>query len=464
MLTKDIAVRQPESSGWLSYRTVWRWHFYAGIFSIPFVLWLSITGSIYLFKPQVELWLDRSYDSPLVSGLHASAEEQIMAALTAIPGSSLHYYQLPRSSQSAVQVIVGRDTEEYRVYVHPQTLKVLKVDNEDMRPMKIVQRLHGELLLGDMGSMIVELAASWAIILIITGLYLWWPRQSSSLAGILFVRIHMGRRILWRDLHAITGIWISAFALFLLFSGMPWAKSWGGNLKRVRAIFETAPVRQDWTTGRSSELENRMALNRKPSESMESAHAEHMHHHAPRPQSYAPVDRIIAAVAPMQLPEPVLISPPAQMGEAWTAKSDTQNRPLRAVLTVDAQSGRILKRVDFGQRPMLDRIIGTSVAAHEGQLFGIANQLLGLFTALGLITISVSAIVLWWRRRPNGVLGAPVAISKPRFTFGLVVLIVGLGLYLPAFGLSLIAVIITEHIVLRRLPSTQKWLGLQTVS
>jgi uncharacterized iron-regulated membrane protein len=113
---------------------------------------------------------------------------------------------------------------------------------------------------------------------------------------------------------------------------------------------------------------------------------------------------------------------------------------------------------------MLDRIIGTSVAAHEGQLFGIANQLLGLFTALGLITISVSAIVLWWRRRPNGVLGAPVAISKPRFTFGLVVLIVGLGLYLPAFGLSLIAVIITERFLLQRLPPAQKWLGLQTVS
>ena len=36
------------------YRLVWRWHFYAGIFCIPFILSLSISGAIYLFKPQID--------------------------------------------------------------------------------------------------------------------------------------------------------------------------------------------------------------------------------------------------------------------------------------------------------------------------------------------------------------------------------------------------------------------------
>ncbi len=36
------------------YRTVWRWHFYAGLFVIPFMLILAITGIIYLFKPQLD--------------------------------------------------------------------------------------------------------------------------------------------------------------------------------------------------------------------------------------------------------------------------------------------------------------------------------------------------------------------------------------------------------------------------
>jgi uncharacterized iron-regulated membrane protein len=36
------------------YRTLWRWHFYAGLFVIPFILLLSVSGSLFLFKPQID--------------------------------------------------------------------------------------------------------------------------------------------------------------------------------------------------------------------------------------------------------------------------------------------------------------------------------------------------------------------------------------------------------------------------
>jgi hypothetical protein len=58
-------------------------------------------------------------------------------------------------------------------------------------------------------------------------------------------------------------------------------------------------------------------------------------------------------------------------------------------------------------------MVGTGMAAHEGQLFGISNQLLGLFTVIGLLLLSASAVILWWRRRAVGVLGAA---SRPRFS------------------------------------------------
>jgi uncharacterized iron-regulated membrane protein len=48
------------------YRTIWRWHFYAGLFVMPFILILSVTGAIYLFKPQIDRWEERKYHSPRV--------------------------------------------------------------------------------------------------------------------------------------------------------------------------------------------------------------------------------------------------------------------------------------------------------------------------------------------------------------------------------------------------------------
>src|ERR1700758_3649129 len=91
----------PEAARGLDYRTVWRWHFYAGLFCIPFVLWLSVTGSIYLFRPQIEAWLDRPYANLVIDGPRASPSAQARAAVAAVPGSTLHYYQLPTSAYSA---------------------------------------------------------------------------------------------------------------------------------------------------------------------------------------------------------------------------------------------------------------------------------------------------------------------------------------------------------------------------
>ena len=126
-----------------------------------------------------------------------------------MPGSTLNAYELPQADDSAVRVIVDRDGEAIRVYLHPQSLDVLKTVAEDDRFMRILFRLHGELLLGNRGSALVELAASWTIIMILTGLYLWWPRGAIGLRGVVFPRLGSSSRVFWRDIHAVTGVWIS---------------------------------------------------------------------------------------------------------------------------------------------------------------------------------------------------------------------------------------------------------------
>jgi uncharacterized iron-regulated membrane protein len=445
------------------YRAVWRWHFYAGIFCIPLVIWLACTGSIYLFKPQIERWLDRPYDHLALHGPQATPEAVANAAMDAVPGSSLHYYELPPSGDAAARVIVGVGKEEYRVYVHPQTLQILKVISEDKRPMRIIFRLHGELLAGDWGSRVVELAASWAIVLIASGLFLWWPRQTEKLAGVLWIRMRKGKRIFWRDLHAVTGVWVSAFALFLLLTGLPWAKSWGAYFRTIRAVTGTAVARQDWTTGRSSELAEREAMNRNSMAGATGEHAEHMGHVMHRMTSmnaYEPLNRLVPAAAELHLTYPVQIMPAMSGDHPWTVKSDAQNRPLRTVVTMDPATASIVSREDFNQKHIIDRIMGVGIAAHEGQLFGLMNQLISLATAMGLVLLSVSAVVLWWRRRSVGVLGAPLPTQRPRWTFALIAVIVALALYLPAMAVSLATVILMERLLLSRIPSVSRWLGL----
>ena len=440
---------------WPGYRTIWRWHFYAGLIAIPFILWLATTGSIYLFRPQIEAWLDRPYDHLEITGHRASAEAQVFAALGAVPGSSLHFYQIPATSQSAAQIIVGRGSDEFRVYVHPQTAHVMRVVNENSRPMTVVFHLHGELLMGDRGSMIVELAASWAIVMIATGLFLWWPRGAKGLGGILYPRLGQRQRIFWRDLHSVTGVWVSGLALFLLLTGLPWASNWGRYLEEIRSLTHTSG-NPDWTSGPAAEAPARLARN--------TVNMAGMHAHGGFVPNGAPpfygIDKIVAAVTPLHLAWPVLVAPPLVLGGLWTAKSDAQNRTLRTSLQLNS-TGTVVRREDFNQQQWIDRWVETGVAAHEGQLFGLANQLLGLFTAICLEVLSISALVLWWRRRPSKVLGAPMYLAPERpLAFSFLLVLVIFCIYLPLLGVSIVAVRLVEHLVLRKIPATRQWLGL----
>src|SRR5690606_27385724 len=102
------------------------------------------------------------------------------------------------------------------------------------RFMALVKRVHSELLAGTAGNRQGGVAANWGIELLLSGLYLWWPR-GRGLAGTLWPRLRQGKRLFWRDLHAVTGVWISGFALVLLLTGLPWTGVWGSAFQAVRA-------------------------------------------------------------------------------------------------------------------------------------------------------------------------------------------------------------------------------------
>ncbi|HTU45398.1 MAG TPA: PepSY domain-containing protein [Bryobacteraceae bacterium] len=468
-MQNELTQPKVEEQGRRLYRAIWRWHFYAGVFCIPFVIWLSITGSIYLFRPQIERWLDRPYDHLHIDGNRTTPERIARAAVAAVPHSSLHYYELPPGPDAAARVVVGVGTEEFRVYVHPVTDKALYIINEDHRPMTLLAHLHGQLLAGRWGSYLIELAASWAIVLLLTGLYLWWPRQTEKLGGVLWVRFGKAGRIFWRDLHAVSGVWISAFALFLILTGLPWANGWGTYFKRIRQMTGTAAAHQDWTTGRASELAARAAMNSNSLNavanmpdmpSMEHAdHVERMMRH-PASEEYSAFDRLVPLAASLGLAAPIKIMPAAKPGGLWTIKSDSQNRTLRDVVQADPQTGAVVGRQNFDQTMLLDRVVNIGIATHEGQLFGLFNQFLGLLTTLGLITLCVSAVAMWWRRRRAGMLGAPLPLERPRWSFAVFAAVFALALYLPELGVSLILVLLTEKFILSRIPATQRWLGL----
>lgn len=454
----------------MHYRTVWRWHFYASLFCMPFVIVLSITGAIYLFKPQLDRLRDRAYDSVVSEGKASLPSEQIQAVLHEFPDYVPAAYELRTSSSDAVRIIMQQGSGRRRVFVDPVSLKVLGSRPEEGGPVRLVRTIHGQLGMGERGSNLVELASSWTIIMILTGLFLWWPRSSSRWAGVIYPRLLKGRKLFWRDLHSVTGVWISLLVLFLLVTGLPWAKFWGNYLKTVRSMTGTAVATTDWTIGgvaaEATSKGSHDHAGHGGEKKSDNKGGRRRSAAAVMPKDLTDFDRLFALAEPMKLAYPTTISPPtksstADQEAAWTVKSDAQNRPLRVTLEVLPKTGEVVSREDFASKHWIDRLVAIGIAAHEGQLFGVANQVLGVITAAGLVLLSVSGTIMWWRRREQGTLGAPTPVKESSWSFGVLAIIIALGLYLPLFGLSLILVLVVERLLLIRIPRVNRWLGLR---
>lgn len=427
------------------YPLFWRWHFYAGLFVLPFILILSVTGSIYLFKPQIERWEERSWLGLGTAGA-VSPDRQLAAALAANPGARFNHYRLPREAGDAAMVQLGlADGKLREVYVSPQG-RVLGSLDPDARIAAVVARIHGSLLIGRWGDWLVELAASWTIVVILTGLYLWWPRPL-RLAGTLWPRLHLRGRPLLKDLHRVTGFWIAGLLLVMLASGLPWAGVWGSTFAWTRAELGWVKGPQDWKIG------------------VDVGHAGHNHGMAmpmAQPDSSSaglPLSAFVKKAQTERMAFPVLVLPThapqafgPPTGDVWTVKSAAQNRTLTRQVTYDPVTGTEAGRSGFADQHILDRVVNTGVAWHEGQLFGVANQIIGVITALALIGLSLVGVLMWLRRRPANGFGTPPAgrVKLGSAAFALV----ALGTLLPLFGVSVLVILIVDRIGRRLAHST----------
>ncbi len=416
------------------HRTIWRWHFYAGLFVIPLILILAVTGAIYLFKPQIEAWEESAWKGFATTG-SVTPNAQVEAAMAAHPRARFAHYRLPRAPGHAAMVHLGDGERMLDVFVSPQGKVLASLDAEN-RIAAFIRRVHGSLLIGEPGSWMVELAASWAFVMLLTGLYLWWPR-GGGLAGVLWPRLLRGRRLFWRDLHAVTGFWVAGLALVLLVSALPWTSVWGEGFSVVREELKMLGGKRDWKVHSGHDhdaMMQRMAAGK------------------PLPSLSQIVDRARRE----RLPYPVLVEPPGE-DMVWTVKSASQNLPANRTITYDMASGAELSRTGFADKHPIDQAVLYGIAWHEGHLFGWVNQLIGLLTAIALMAMVVSGFVMWRRRKPDAGLGAPPPLTA-RMT-GAVVILVLLAALLPLLGASLLLLLVFDRFALPRWPRAARWLG-----
>jgi len=432
----------PRAASAALYNAIWRWHFIAGLVILPFVLILAVTGGIYLFKDEINdaaygrlRFVEPAASAPLL------ASQITAAALEANPGTLKAYSSAAAADRSAEVDILGEDGLKNTVYVDPYTGAVkgsLWDGGAAGSPaMYVVRKLHSLEYVGWIGNRLIEMAAGWMVLLVASGVYLWWPRGKK--VGTLTIKATRGRPW-WRDLHAVTGIYTGVFIVFLAMTGLPWSSIWGGKFYDYAYALGLGMPDGYWSGKPVSTVPVSGVVDRAP----------WIMEQQPMPLSTAAagvpqaLDSVVAKVEALGIvPGYAVVMPNGPEG-VFTASVYPDDITYERVIHLDQYTGEVLYDAGLADLGTLGRWAEWGISVHMGQEFGLVNQIVLLLACAAMVMLCVSAAAMWWKRRPSGALGIPQVPVDWRIPRTLLLMAVAAGIFFPLVGLSMLVLAAVE--------------------
>lgn len=399
-----------------SYNWIWKWHMIGGLVSFPVIVILVLTGIIYLFKDQYEQPRQASIKEVSVEHDRLSYDNQLNLARQSWD-KNINSVVLPNANNQATTFVSGRFSGKSSLYVNPYTGKITGMIAANQTDMFKVRKLHGELLTGSVGTKVVELVGSWLIVLIISGLVIFFPRKRKDWIKLFRVRFGAAKAIVYRDLHQVCGFWFSIVLFLILAGGMPWTDVWGEGFKWVQKQTGTGyPPAWHGIGIQSSEGETVITL-----------------------------DEAVHFAQALQLPGEVTISLPKSPKGVYSIHNiDHANQSKQVAIHLDQYTGKILARLNWTDVGFLMRGRMWAMAFHQGQ-FGFWNWILVMITAFGLLVLSVSGVVAYFVRKKSGTWGLPNT-EATKLGAGYTIFIVTISVMLPLFGLSAVLILLIDKL------------------
>ena len=396
------------------YLTVWRWHFYFGLLVVPFLTLLAVTGLGML----------------------------LFANITGTEGERLHV-----TPQAQAQPLsMPRNEGWYHT----------------------MDGIHGDMMLGTAGDYLIETAASLTILMMITGIYLWWAKQR-SLKAMLAPQTGKGRSW-WRSMHGAFGTWVSLILLLFCLSGVAWAGIWGGKFVQSWSQFpagkwgvepnpvSVVPTHGDvLNDGKTKEVPWILELTPMPV----SGTTKGENGISPsEPMTLETVDRFAREIGFKGRYQ--LNLPKGETG-VWTLSQDSMSYDMVSptadrTVHIDRYSGKILADIRYDDYNFFGKFMAVSIALHMGTL-GWWSVLANVVFCLAVIFICVSGCVMWWKRRPSEARGLvpPAQKIKLPVWWAMAVPLLVVAVLFPTAIIAIAVIWLLDTALLSRIPALSRW-------
>lgn len=212
-------LRQPHQSR--LRRLMFQVHLWAGLVLGIHLAIVSATGIVLLFKDEIRATmyphLYRVGEVPARTVEATGDIDRIVASMNgAYPGYRILRIDAPKVGRDTVVIIAENNGSYHRIFAHPVTGTTLGTLPKTS-VLAYVEELHADLFAGRAGQIINSTLALFALLLVASGLIVWWPGAGRWLKS-LGPRSSDGRLTL-RSIHRMVGIWTFLFIIVFAVTG-----------------------------------------------------------------------------------------------------------------------------------------------------------------------------------------------------------------------------------------------------
>ncbi|HET7739386.1 MAG TPA: PepSY domain-containing protein [Mycobacterium sp.] len=475
-------------------RRIWRLHFWVAVFAAPVLVVLALSGLVILYSQPLDSWLNQDLLVVTQGPETVPLDEQVAVAKEQVGADYAFDAVTPPAGpgQSTRVDFLAPDTPSYpagennltQVFIDPYTGQYLGQRSALSGLVGFANQVHrmfgndgpkvqlpslGHLIDSEaypdptipvgVGNLWMELTACWILVLLASGVYLWWPRAIESIKPLFKIRWGRGGRVRWRDLHALTGVVVAVILACYIVSGLTWSRYWGENWRAFAGVVTPSSEVESASTpaqlGDYDRLGRRIAW----AATEEAIPASEPSVSTAAPLSFADVDRI--AKDENMVPGYAII-PPADSTEggettygsyavvnAWPQKLSEQR-----TLYLDQFSGQTIANATAEQNGALAKATSFGIAMHMGNQLGVLTRISATIACLGIFVMVGTGLAMWWKRRPAGKTGVPGRAStatrastpkRAKVVIGVIAVI--LGVLYPVFGVSLLLIVALETLL-----------------
>jgi len=196
-------------------------HRWLGFITGLVVFIVSITGCIFCFQDEIQDAVHSWRKVEPIGQPYLEPSALKSNALSKYPGATanyLYYYGVDRPA--SVIANVPKKGFIY-IYLNPYTGKVLHAEGVTDNFFEVIEGIHLYLLLpAKIGSLVVGISVILFVLIMITGIILWWPKRKSDRKRSFTIKWNGRWRRVNYDLHNVLGFYATSIAVILAITGL----------------------------------------------------------------------------------------------------------------------------------------------------------------------------------------------------------------------------------------------------